>query len=252
MFSVARKATIRFILIQLCMLVCIAGYRYPHSLKPKSLWAINLRPLVFVAATNTHHNEMHTLQQVDKHVIEDEAYSERWSQTMSVLFEPIPTTASGVVRLCDRIEQSEHMYRMNGILRHKRRKALQAILLRNRDEYITVVSFLGSRIPREELPNAQGIQWPKPKQNLLSDVQPSEHAEFSSLVRPASTDVVNNNIGDSGPAFQHSLVGDCELPDLQYRDSVLDRFLLARFRGLVQKEIGFASQTKGRQQRRAE
>lgn len=185
-------------------------------------------------SVNIHH-ETKVVNEGEVKTEVDSDNTESWSQTMSVLFEPTPFTADGVVQLCDRIEESDTSYRVNAILRHKRRKALLSILQRDRDEYITIVSFLGARIPRDELPNAQGVPYPVVDAPLKEHILTKEDVDTNVL-----TDDVLGGLNKTIP-----LIADCNLQPMQYRDSVLDRFLLARFRGLVQKEVGFISNTKG-------
>lgn len=147
---------------------------------------------------------------------------ETWNETMAALGYTYSDSASGLVMLCDYIDSNAGKTRSLGILRYKRKVLLTNMLRRNRYEYIAATSFLGSRIPRDELPNVQAV--PLPADAVTTRTTPGAL---------------------SSDADQMTTVEDCTLPSLQYRDSVLDRILLARFRSLVQKEIGFKSETAG-------
>jgi hypothetical protein len=116
------------------------------------------------------------------------------------------------------------MYRSDFILRRKRSDLLVAMLKRNQSEYVNVVSFLSSRIPRDELPNAQHIPV------VTVDAEKIKSEAVSAALSGAEAD---------------PQVEDCELPTMQYRDSVLDKYFLRRFRRLVQQEIGIISEVPG-------
>ena len=79
--------------------------------------------------------------------------------------------------------------------------------------YIETVSFLGNRIDRTTLPNRQDIPIPKAK---------------ASTSISTSSSVVQETQPQELP-----LVPDCELPDVKYVQSVLDKLLLALFRSFV-------------------
>lgn len=108
------------------------------------------------------------------------------------------------------------------IIRSARSFLLTSVLQRNRTEYIDIVSFMGARIPRGDLPNLQNIP--------LTNLQSKKSAQILSTI----------DINSAVP-----LVEDCTLPKVIYKESLLDKFLLATFRSLVQKEINFVSPTEG-------
>jgi hypothetical protein len=149
---------------------------------------------------------------------------ETWGDTANALLSSFPATAEGLVHLCDRIDKSNEMYRSNFILRRKRNDLLVGMLTRNQTEYIDVVSFLASRIPRDELPNAQYIPAPMVDRHKVK------------VVAPAASGM------DAGLQVE-----DCELPTMhyQYQESTIDKYFLRRFRRLVQREIGAISKEPG-------
>lgn len=97
----------------------------------------------------------------------------------------------------------------------KRYEYLCRLLQTDYDAYVTTATFLSpSRIPREELPNVQDV--------------------------PMSTTTQSTRNSPSGGSTQERdvLVPDCELDDMVYQDSPLDRILLRVFRDLVEKNTG--------------
>ncbi|KAJ1401808.1 hypothetical protein B484DRAFT_338876 [Ochromonadaceae sp. CCMP2298] len=152
---------------------------------------------------------------------------ESWEDTFSLVAESVPVTAEGVVQLCDRIDQSADQFRANLVLRWKRQQLLTSMLRRNRDEYITVATFLGSRIPRKELPNLQNLPYPA-----------SEPSAAAAGVGAGASEGVGVGVGED-------LVEDCYLPAKTFDENPLEKVLLSIFRSLVQKEIRFKSQKEG-------
>ena len=123
----------------------------------------------------------------------------------------LPATALEVTKLSDDIDKNSVKSR-EWLLRLGRSSLLSMMLERDRYEYITTVSFLGTRIPRNELPNVQDIPMP--------DI--------------------------SAPTFvDQGFVADCTLLNKTFTENPLDKILLRVFRGLVQKEVGFKSDTRG-------
>jgi beta-carotene isomerase len=87
---------------------------------------------------------------------------------------------------------------------------LAKLLKTDYDAYVATASFLSpSRIPRMDLPNVQDV--PIDKNAIPSD-----------------------RISDNGVP----LVADCELDDMRYEESPLDKILLSTFRKLVTKNTG--------------
>lgn len=124
----------------------------------------------------------------------------------------IESTAVGVVRLCDMLDQKAIYDTIDKqIIRARRYLILSSMLSQNRENYISTVTFLNNRIARADLPNVQDIPYP----NI---VRVSSNKEF---------------------------VPDCTLPNITYKDSILDNALLGIFRNLVRKEINFVSSTPG-------
>ena len=123
-------------------------------------------------------------------------------------------SATEITKLCDRIEElPPGDSRGNKMLRLSRSSLLTKILLRNRQEYIEIVTFLGNRIPRNELPNIQDV--------------PSI-AELKPPLSPVT-----------------GYIADCNLPNITFTESLLDKALLGIFRELVQRETKWKSETKG-------
>lgn len=138
---------------------------------------------------------------------------ESWGSTLALLTELIvlPPTSLNIVALCDRIDASAPGARSEKVLRFFRSRLLAALLRSSRTEYLTTASFLQARIPRSELPNLQQLE---------------------TLPAPA---------GGPGDAQ----VADCALPPQRFVESPLDALLLRVFRGIVQRETGYASPLQG-------
>jgi hypothetical protein len=141
-----------------------------------------------------------------------------WQETFKLVNELLflEPYASNVVNLCDRIDATAEGSKERFLLRLSRQWLLTQILIRSRDEYISLVTLLIKRIPRSELPNLQDIPY---------DLS-------SKIVKPIYE--TNNDF-----------VPDCELPTIKYQDSILDDILLKIFRVMVREEINYESTTKG-------
>lgn len=143
----------------------------------------------------------------------DFAGLESWGSTLALVAElsVLAPTSLNIVALCDRIDASAPRARSAKVLRFFRSRLLVVMLRCSRQEYIATANFLQARIPRSELPNLQQLE---------------------ALPAPA---------GGPGDAQ----VADCALPPLRFAESPLDRLLLRVFRGIVQRETGYASPQLG-------
>lgn len=155
----------------------------------------------------------------DSTVVQDPSFFETFAEVSNIIYKGVSSrisltsellrfksSPSDLVKLCDKIDNSNIDYIDSFLLRWRRHSLLLELLKNNRANYLSTVSFLENRIPRNELPNAQ-------------DLLPIE------------------TIGDA--------VADCTLPNVTYSESPLDVFLLGVFRNLVQKEIKWKSSTVG-------
>ena len=147
------------------------------------------------------------------------------------LFQPdssVSTEATGIVKICDEIDKLrnkdksetddellvESIQLKAKALSFRRYELLAKMMRTDYSAYVTTASFLGSRIPRNELPNVQDVPYP--------DLTPVE----------ASSDP--------------DLVPDCTMEPMKYEDSLLDKLLLKIFRNLVTKNTGgIASDEEG-------
>jgi hypothetical protein len=101
-------------------------------------------------------------------------------------------------------------------LKFQRYEYLAKLMQKNYDAYVATASFLSpSRIPRRELPNLQDVPIDKTVASAIS-------------------------IGNDGG----SLVADCELNDMKYDESLLDKILLSIFRKLVTQNTGGVTSDK--------
>ena len=131
-------------------------------------------------------------------------------------------TPLDVVTVCDQIDAASDQSSA-GLLKFRRSQLLGDLLKTNRTAYISTVSFLGSRIPRAELPNLQEVP-----------------------LGGSSTSGDNNpEVGAAVLVVDSDLTPDCIVPNVTFDDSILDRALLSIFRSIVQKEVGFKSDTRG-------
>ena len=112
---------------------------------------------------------------------------------------------------------SEALKLEEAALRFGRRNMLITMMKEDYDTYVKTATFLSNRIPRRELPKLQDIPFP----------------DLPTL--PSKT------TKDDGGA---PLVEDCELDDMVYNDSLLDKILLKIFRNLVEKNTGGVTSDK--------
>lgn len=130
-----------------------------------------------------------------------------------------PATALGVgelIDLEDALAGDDATAQLQRWLVRRRRGALLTALLRaDRSAYLACVNLLGARLSRPELPNRQDVR-----------VLPGAAA-----------------VAPSGAAGE--LVDDCTLANVTFAESPLDVGLLWVFRKLVQREIGWRSETGG-------
>jgi len=103
-------------------------------------------------------------------------------------------------------------------LKFQRYELLAKLMRQDYDAYIATASFLSpSRIPRLELPNVQDV--------------PYDKAATAATTAPKDEDGM-------------PLVPDCELENMKYEDSLLDKTLLSIFRKLVAKNTGGVTSDK--------
>ncbi|KAL7524018.1 hypothetical protein ACHAWF_005501, partial [Thalassiosira exigua] len=136
-------------------------------------------------------------------------------------------TAEDVVLACDAVDQAstgDELY-LDRRLSLRRRvhefgryRLLVKLLKSDYDAYVTTAEFLSpSRIDRSDLPNVQDVAYV------------AQSDEDERVAAPASV---------AGEDYGASLVPDCELDDLRYDDSPLDKLLLSIFRELVAENTG--------------
>jgi hypothetical protein len=151
------------------------------------------------------------------------------------LFKPDKNVgAEDIVKICDSLDEvntnmdssdlfvSRELSLRRRAIEIQRYEWLAKLLKTDYDAYVATASFLSpSRIPRLQLPNVQDVPMTREASNMPETL-------------PADT--------DSGVP----LVVDCELDDMVYNDSPLDKALLAIFRKLVtQNTGGVTSETDG-------
>ena len=133
--------------------------------------------------------------------------------------------ATQVVQLCDELDalkpdkslpiSSERLALRRRALEFQRYELLSKMMAEDYSAYVATASFLSpSRIPRNQLPNVQDVPYDK-------DAEPKA-------------------ITEDGLA----LVADCELEDMEYDDSLLDKFLLKIFRNFVTENTGGVTSEK--------
>lgn len=139
----------------------------------------------------------------------------------SALFKPnSEITAEDIVKICDTLDEivtdpdlfvSEKLQLRRRALKIQRYEWLTKLLKTDYVAYVATASFLSpSRIPRMSLPNLQDVPIDK-------NANPSDELESEDGV---------------------ALVADCELQDMIYEESLLDKLLLSIFRKLVTKNTG--------------
>jgi hypothetical protein len=140
-------------------------------------------------------------------------------------------TADAIVVLCDQLDQlkikqndddslfvNRRLSLRQRALEFKRFELLANLMRQDYNAYVATASFLSpSRIPRSQLPNVQDVPYNK-EEEAMSSTTVTEEGE--------------------------SLVVDCELEDLVYQDSLLDKALMSIFRKLVEKNTGGVTSEK--------
>ena len=179
-------------------------------------------PLHRTARVSHRSSRTHALNSDDSPVLYfNRLEEESWFDTLTLVAQALvfPDTALEAAKLSDRIDMAKtaRRRREERILRSARTWVLTRMLQRDSQEYIQTVGFLQNRIPREELPNLQDIP-------IVPTSMPAVQVELSPV---------------------QGLVADCALPNTTYTESLLDRALLAIFRGLVQREIAWTSDLPG-------
>jgi hypothetical protein len=149
------------------------------------------------------------------------------------LFQPdssVSTEATDIVKLCDEIDELRNKEKSASsdellvesiqlkakALSFRRYELLAKMMRADYTAYVATASFLGSRVPRNELPNVQDVPYPD---MITPAVQPSS-------------------------AEDPDLVPDCTMEPMKYNDSPLDKILLKIFRNLVTKNTGGVSSDK--------
>jgi hypothetical protein len=128
-------------------------------------------------------------------------------------------TADAIVVLCDELEElkdndslfvNRQLSLRQRALEFKRFELLANLMRQDYNAYVATASFLSpSRIPRSQLPNVQDVPYSKQEATMTTATE------------------------EGVP-----LVVDCELEDLVFQDSILDKALLSIFRKLVEKNTG--------------
>lgn len=137
----------------------------------------------------------------------------------------MPATAHTVGILCDRINEETDPLQLN-TLKSKRYFVLSEMLRSDRNLYIETVAFFASQLPRSELPNVQEIAYYNSSYEAPKELSVGDLAYLNSLE-------------------EAELVESSTLQNTTFSESLLDNTLLAIFRGMVQKEVGYKSPTQG-------
>ena len=115
---------------------------------------------------------------------------------------------------------------------------LVKLLKSDYDAYVKTAEFLcPSRIDRGDLPNVQDVAYVAPTTIVAASVVDSETAgdDDNDVTKAKAKTVATTTVmGEDG----QQLVPDCELQDLSYNDSPLDKLLLSIFRKLVTENTG--------------
>lgn len=144
-------------------------------------------------------------------------------------------TAEYIIQVCDELDQllleqeerksedqkagmpSLNLTLRKRALKFKRYELLAKLMRQDFASYVATAAFLSpSRIPRLELPNVQDV--------------PYEKAALKAATMTDENGVL--------------LVADCELENMKYQESVLDKILLSVFRKLVTKNTGGVTSDK--------
>lgn len=144
--------------------------------------------------------------------------SECVSITYGYLFKPDDSvTAEDVVMSCDAVDEEQPNSLRQKAHEFGRYHLLVKLLKTDYDAYVKTAEFLSpSRIARLDLPN-------------LQDVAYDPASEDQASTQPSSRTVEEDG---------KSLVADCELEDMKFSESPLDKILLSIFRSQVTENTG--------------
>ena len=150
---------------------------------------------------------------------------------LSTLLQPRnkQVNAEDIVKFCDELDAltlneslfvSRELQLRQKAMEFQRYELLVALMKADYDAYVATAGFLSpSRIPRRQLPNLQDVAY---------------HEAAATDAKATTTSTTTTKLDDEG----QPLVADCELDDLEFNDSPLDKLLLKIFRGLVEKNTG--------------
>ena len=143
--------------------------------------------------------------------------------TQTLLMSETSVQAADVVQVCDELDAlttdddvfvSRELHLRRRALEFRRYELLSKLLASDYQAYVATASFLSpSRIPRHQLPNVQDVPYREESNNAPPVV------------------VLKDESGAP-------LVNDCELDDVDYQDTWLDKLLLNVFRKLVEQNTG--------------
>jgi hypothetical protein len=184
----------------------------------------------FIFNSRLHSSTSQDIDWVTQLPLEAKEIVECASIVTSALFKPDKdVSAEDIVKICDALEElspdpnlfvSRELALRRRALEIQRYEWFAKLLTTDYDAYIATASFLSpSRVPRRQLPNVQDVPFDK------------------NAVVPSKSGGSENGV---------ALVADCELDDLVYQDSPLDKLLLSIFRKLVTTNTnGVTSEKEG-------
>ncbi|CAB9527131.1 expressed unknown protein [Seminavis robusta] len=141
--------------------------------------------------------------------------------------------ATDIVEFCDELDAlqedadlfvSRELKLRKLAMEFQRYELLVALMRNDYDAYVATAGFLSpSRIPRSKLPNLQDVPYDGSNES-------SEQEQQAKKPNKATTTITDE---DGNP-----LVADCELENMEFNESPLDKLLLKIFRDLVEKNTG--------------
>lgn len=195
----------------------------------------NQSPLVSLETSSDKNNNSIDVEAVGLQIVEEaKEVASCAGVVVSSLFNDggnkAPVTAEDLVKFSDELDAltanpnnnlfvSRELKLRQKAMEFQRYELLVALMKSDYDAYVATAGFLSpSRIPRMKLPNIQDVPY-----HAALEPENSKDAVAATQTKD-----------DEGQL----LVADCELDDLKFNDSPLDKLLLKIFRGLVEKNTG--------------
>lgn len=167
------------------------------------------------------------MKMIEKYPTTIDTTEKEWLHTFELIKRSLflPVSSDSIMILSNHIDTVHPNSRESQILKLSRQNMLTKLLETDREKYLEIVSELGDRISRPELPNRQEI-------TISATINPSNKKSTKSTTTTKVDGVT-------------ATIADCKLQNQTFFDNMFDKLLLNIFRKFVQDEINFVSKQSG-------